>query len=162
MVAGKTIKFLVRNGEEGVVHFQRQENAFPEEHIEGLAAEFLNDGAENIECDTVVITRTRLKTQRQFCEPADKIVEVSTGEEFRVPVQAVDHFRVGTIAGGKTGRVCEQLLYGWIEGFFRRFAVPEQRQVGQLGQVFRYRVVHLKLVFFVEHHHRDGRHRLGH
>jgi hypothetical protein len=160
----------VRDGEAGIRHAERAEDARGEELVQRLAGDDLDDPPHHVGGDRVVPLGAGLEEQWQPRPHVARRGEVVLGrrveEEARRAIRLVD--RVGGLeAVGEARGVGEQVPHehrlGGRDGDRRRgHPHAVDAQVAEGGDELRHRVEERKRPLLVEHHRRDRRDRLGH
>ena len=147
-------------------HFQRIENTFLEKFIERHSGNNFDEIAKHVGIEPILPCFARLVMQRLRGDALGHIRNRAFSrceaiENSGLLVNFRDRLAPETIADARS--VTQQIANGDLA--FRRHGLAiggQHFRFFEFGNEFRNRIVEQKFTFFVEHHHRDTRHRLSH
>ena len=160
-----------RRPEAGVRHAERIEHTLTHGDVEGLARPDLDQPTDDVEAVAIVQAGPGIADQRRAGETLHPLREGRVGPvdaELRVEAAAVRGLRPGV---GDPARMAHQVDdqqrtcrrgQGELQRPARVFRFGLHLHIGELGNVFRHRIVQVERALFVEAERRDHRDRLGH
>ncbi len=164
---GKSVPLFRRHKERRIPHIERRENSLAQEFVQRLAAQDLDEVAENIGRDRIIPVLARREIERQFGQNVDPFAERSVEAlELPLPIGGI-HRRAPLKAIGEARHVREKIPHRHRPRRSRGFEASETpayeyAEIGECGNVFRHRIVELEASLLEERHESDAHNRLGH